>query len=415
MQKHSTLTSLVVSLVAGLGAGLFFSAGQARAAETNVAVLGIEAGEGVPESVATAVTDALRQRMSLTSGYRLVQGRDLVEVKLVFSCPDEAPPCMGQAAKSLGAARLLFGTVKKAGAEAYSVTLKLFDGDKEVVESWTSDQFARNHGTSAALRTPAQKWIATLTGQSLPGSLHIQGGVVGAQVSLDEVGIGVISATGLGISGVAAGKHEIVVSKPGYQTVRKTITLASGDNRDLTVEMVAEPRAGVAEGAAATEPAATEQAPASEPTASSSDNRLGTKIAAVSTLVGGLVGIGIGIRYSILVNDANNKLDPYRRFDCVPVSKGPQCDIHNEVAPDISPELRAWMDKTKNSADKYQIYQWVGYGVGGALVITSGYLFYKAFVADSTPFSTSDARGSSLHLAPMISPNGMGAAAFATF
>jgi hypothetical protein len=53
--------------------------------------------------------------------------------------------------------------------------------------------------------------------------------------------------------------------------------------------------------------------------------------------------------------------------------------------------------------------------VGGALVITSGYLFYKAFVADSTPFSTSDARGSSLHLAPMISPNGMGAAAFATF
>jgi len=27
--------------------------------------------------------------MSTMPGYRLVQGRDLVEVKLVFSCPDE--------------------------------------------------------------------------------------------------------------------------------------------------------------------------------------------------------------------------------------------------------------------------------------------------------------------------------------
>jgi hypothetical protein len=240
MEKSSTLTSLVVSLVAGLG--VFSLAGQARAAETNIAVLGIEASEGVPEAVATAATDALRQRMSLTPGYRLVQGRDLVEVKLVFSCPDEAPPCMGQASKSLGAARLLFGSVKKAGADAFSLTVKLFDGEKEVVESWTTDQFSRTQASAAGLRGPAQKWIASLTGQSLPGNLHIQGGVVGAQVSLDEVGIGVLSATGLGISNVAPGKHEIVVSKPGFQPVKKTVTLASGDSRDITIEMVPEQR-----------------------------------------------------------------------------------------------------------------------------------------------------------------------------
>jgi hypothetical protein len=73
------------------------------------------------------------------------------------------------------------------------------------------------------------------------------------------------------------------------------------------------------------------------------------------------------------------------------------------------------MKKTKNSADRYQTYQWVGYGLGGALLVTSAYLFYRGFVADSSPSSMADSRGSSLHLAPMLSPNGMGAAAFATF
>ena len=44
------------------------------------------------------------------------KARDLVEVKLVFSCPDEAPSCMAQAGKSLGASKLIFGSVKKSAA-----------------------------------------------------------------------------------------------------------------------------------------------------------------------------------------------------------------------------------------------------------------------------------------------------------
>jgi hypothetical protein len=406
-----------MSLVAGLGAGVLFSASPARAAETNVAVLGIEAGEGVPESVATAATDALRQRMSLTAGYRLVQGRDLVEVKLVFSCPDEAPPCMGQAAKSLGAARLVFGSVKKAG-DSFSLTVKLFDGEKEVVESWTTDQFTRPQANAAGLRGPAQKWIATLTGQSVPGTLRIQGGVVGAQVSLDNVGMGVITATGLGISGVAPGAHEISVSKPGYQTVKKTVTMGSGDTRDITIEMTAEARGAGAEGATAATETPPEQAPGAEaPSYHPAESRTGTKVAAIVTMVGGLVGIGIGIRYSILISDANKKLDPFRRFDCVPASMGPKngCDIHNNLANPITDDQYRWMQRTKKSADRYQIYQWVGYGTGAALLATSAFLFYRGFVASSSSSSVADARGPSFHLTPMLSPTAMGTAAVMTF
>lgn len=412
MHKPSSKTSVLLSLLAWSVAGLF--SGPVRAAETSVAVLGIEASEGVPESVATATTDALRQRMSLTPGYRLVQGRDLVEVKLVFSCPDEAPPCMGQAAKSLGAARLIFGSVKKVGADAFGLTVKLLDSEKESVESWTTDQFTRPQATAAGLRGPAQKWIATLTGQSLPGTLRIQGGVVGAQVLLDDVGIGVLSATGLGISGVAPGKHEISVSKPGYQTVNKTITLASGDTRDLTIEMVPEARSPGTE--VATTQTTPEQTPSYETPSSSRSDRIGTKIAAWSTLAAGLVGLGVGIRYSLLIRDANDKLDPFRRFDCVLPTRGPAkgCNIHNELAAPITEEQYAWMQKTKDSADRYQIYQWIGYGAGGALLVTSAVLFYRGYIS-SSPSSLADARGPSLRMAPLLTPTSMGAAAITTF
>src|SRR5450759_4474523 len=101
--------SVVLSL--GLFAGMLGASRQARA-EVTISGLGLEPAAGAPETAATSITEAIRQRVTSTSGYRLVQGRDLVEVKLVFSCPDEAPPCMTQAAQSIGAAKIIFGNLQ---------------------------------------------------------------------------------------------------------------------------------------------------------------------------------------------------------------------------------------------------------------------------------------------------------------
>src|SRR5881392_1347033 len=81
-----TLVALATLTTAGPAA--------AEGADTPTAVLGFEPLEGAPDNVATEITDALRQRVAATKGLQLVQGKDLVEVKLVFSCPDEAPGCM---------------------------------------------------------------------------------------------------------------------------------------------------------------------------------------------------------------------------------------------------------------------------------------------------------------------------------
>src|SRR3954462_15536027 len=114
----------------------------AAAADAPLAVLGIEASEA-PDSLATSLSDALRQRVSASKGFRLVPGRDLVEVKLVFSCPDEAPSCMAQAGKSLGASKLIFGSVKKSVGDSYLVTLKLLDTNRAVVDAFVAEQITK--------------------------------------------------------------------------------------------------------------------------------------------------------------------------------------------------------------------------------------------------------------------------------
>jgi hypothetical protein len=72
------------------------------------------------------------------------------------------------------------------------------------------------------------------------------------------------------------------------------------------------------------------------------------------------------------------------------------------------------MKRTKTLSDRYEKYQWIGYGVGGGLLVTSvvflslGYLWHPSVV-------TADGRGSSIQFAPMFSRESAGAMALMTF
>src|SRR5258708_12826164 len=86
--------------LAAVALTLWSAAASATASPTapptvTVAVLGLEAID-VPETIAAEVTGALRQKVTTTPGFRLVAGKDLVEIKLVFPCSDESSPSMAQ-------------------------------------------------------------------------------------------------------------------------------------------------------------------------------------------------------------------------------------------------------------------------------------------------------------------------------
>src|SRR5882672_9333057 len=174
--RFTVLASLVLSLEV---------AGTASAEpDAATAVLGLEALEGAPDNVASEITDALRERVASSRGYQLVQGKDLVEVKLVFSCPDEGAACMGQAGKSMGATKLIFGNVKRSGAD-YQVTLKMFDVNKAAVDTWVTESLSRRKAEPAVFRALVPSWLTKLTGKGASGGLQIRANVQGAVVSLD--------------------------------------------------------------------------------------------------------------------------------------------------------------------------------------------------------------------------------------
>jgi hypothetical protein len=363
-----------------------------------LSVLGLEPAAGAPEAVATAVTEALRQRVTGSAGYRLVPGKDLIEVKLVFSCPDEAPPCMTQAAQSIGSAKIIFGSVQPVGTDAFIVTLKLLDAERGVVESWISEQITKAQAAPIGLRAPVQKWFATLTGQAQPGTIKVAGGVIGGAVWLDGVQAGLLGADGLTLAGIAAGPHQVAVSKSGYEKWERTVNLASGATEKVPVQLKAiagaEGGPPVPEGGAAAIPAApdeNEPAPAPEPF------NQGSRIGAWATLGLGLVAVGLGVYSSYKVSSINSNLDPYR------YPKEP-----------LNQQELDYVQSQQNLGDTYTKLQWVGYGVGGALLITSGVLIYRGYFATPTSVASRKNR-SNLIVLPSAAPGNIGALAYLVF
>lgn len=388
---------------------------QAEASEVTISVLGLEPAAGASEVVASAVTEAIRQRASSSSGFRLIPGRDLVEVKLVFSCPDEAPACMSQAAQSIGATKLIFGNLQPVGTDAFLVTLKILDAEKGTVEAWTSEQITKAQAAPATLRGQAQKWFATLTGQALPGTIKVTGGLVGASVWIDGVQAGLMGQDGLTLAGITAGPHQVAVSKAGYEKWEHAITLGSGATDKLTVHLKAIEQPGTAETAGGEKPAAAPvTAPANEETPAREPPNQGSRIASWALLGVGMVAVGMGAYSSYKVSSTNSNLDPYRRYPCA-TGGAIACSADGKTnLGALNAQQIAYVQDQQNTGDTYTKLQWVGYGVGGALIATSAVFFYRGYFAKPSESAASD-RGSHFVLLPAISPGSVGALALVSF
>jgi hypothetical protein len=394
------------ALVAVMAVGLLEKS--AFAADVPIAVLGIEATEA-PDTLAASLTDALRQRVTATKGFRLVPGRDLVEVKLVFSCPDEAPSCMAQAGKSLGASKLIFGSVKKSIGDSFLVTLKLLDANRGIVDAFVAEQISKAQSTGPAIRGPVQKWFGTLTGQGGAGIVKVRSDVIGASVTLDGNPSGVMGTEDLILSGITSGKHEITVTKPGYEPARKEVTVTSGESAQVDFKMIRSPSAT----AAVIPPPPPGQIRTDEPPAATRDTGGNTplKVATWAVFAAGVGSIALGVKFGTDVQSINNDLDAYRRFNC---AKEPfkLCDAKGESAHPLNKAEVDYVKAKKDDGQRLELYQYVSYGVGGALMLTSGYLFYRAYV--DQPDSRAST-GRSLALVPLLTPTEAGASALLRF
>lgn len=377
-----------LSLTASVAGAVFLAFVRLASAEPGdvpTAVLGLEALEGVPEAVAAEITDALRQRIAATRGYQLVQGKDLVEVKLVFSCPDEAPACMSQAGRSMGANKLIFGNVKRVAGD-YAITLKLLDVARVTVESWAAETVPKKRAETAVYRSLAPGWLATLTGKSAGGSLHVRANVNGAAVSLDGTRVGVTGADAVAINDVAPGHHEVSVEKSGYTTTKQEFNLAAGQSLPLSLALSP---LSVELGASQTSgPPVVVQRPSSgagddggeDVPADDGSSRTLSRVGFWVAVVGTVAAAGMALKFGNDIRQINTELDPFRRFECSTSQTG-YCDKSGAAADPITDaKTKSFVNTKTDEGNRAQTLQWVCVGLLPPFAIAGAYFLYKGYL-----------------------------------
>lgn len=219
------------------------------AAKPSVAILGLEvtdtgsASGGVDAKstqFAAALTEVLRQRAKIASGpFSLAPGsdKDLVEMKLLSGCDNEANDCMSAIGAELAADRLLFGHVEKL-AKGYQVSLKLLAvGARPRIEFSTSDLIPYDETTGRSLDTWGKTLYAKVTGASNQGTLIVKANVDRGAVYLDGLVRGNVSGGTARITGLDAGDYQLVVESECYLRTEVRVKIEGGKDVQVPVEL----------------------------------------------------------------------------------------------------------------------------------------------------------------------------------
>ncbi len=126
------IARLLPAVWIALSAGQVFAQGPGappqQQAEKRIAILGLEAGEGL-DAVAGSVTRSVRRVASVRRGWRVAAEGSLgvTEAKLTYACLDEDPACWAQVGGALNVDLIVAGSVDPGEADRVAVTLLLYD------------------------------------------------------------------------------------------------------------------------------------------------------------------------------------------------------------------------------------------------------------------------------------------------
>ncbi|HEY2901518.1 MAG TPA: PEGA domain-containing protein, partial [Polyangia bacterium] len=356
-----TLRWMMAGLAAVIGGGispaLAASPAASSTASAAISVLGLEAID-VPDTIAQEVTEALRQKIAATPGMLLVAGKDLVEIKLIFACSDESSACMAQAGTTLGAAKLIFGNVRRVGAD-YMVTLKNVDVARAIVEGATSDSIPIKRAEPTVFQARTAHWLAKLTGRETTGSLAVRANVTGATITLDGVAVGLTDTLPVTVPDVSPGHHQIAAEKQGYATSRQDFTVAAGQNLPLGMTLTPENLGVVAPpDAVVVRQTADDGSVANGGSASASLARVGFWTA----LVGAAASAALAVKFGTDVKSANRDLDPLRRYSCNQSPTG-LCNKDGDAANPLTLAEKGTVASKTDDGNRAQVLQWVFVGL----------------------------------------------------
>ncbi len=214
----------------------------AAKADSQVVVLGITSVDGDDE-IARNLTGALRNSAGRIPGWRLNDvDVPLSQAILAGGCPE--PPtaaCLAEIAQSLGATRLVYGTMNRSGGSGdalqFEATIYTFDSVSNAIDGVTTTTFSQQRSDVDDLREPARRAIAGLRGGSRSGTLIVQGAPNGSQILIDDQHLGSVQSETFQAD-LEPGTHELRILSNGRTVATRSFNLAAQGREVFEVETV---------------------------------------------------------------------------------------------------------------------------------------------------------------------------------
>lgn len=246
-QPRPTLLAVArAALVAVLA--IFVANGDASAqSKPSVAVLGLEViddGSGIdPQTtdLARNLTEALRAHSRLDkSPYRLAPNSDkeLLELKLLSGCANEAKECMARIGRDLSADWLIYGKIEKRDT-GYQVTIKLLNVESMNMARVTTEVIPFADNTAPKISDRGRFLFHRLTGIPEQGNLTIAANVDQGRVFVDGQLATTLRGGKARIDGLAEGKHPVAIESAGHGRYETSVEIKAGETAQIDAELQA--------------------------------------------------------------------------------------------------------------------------------------------------------------------------------
>lgn len=378
----------------------------------SVAVLGLEViddGTGIdPQTtdLAKHLTQSLREHSRLDkSPYRLAPNSDkeLLELKLLSGCANEAKECMARIGRDLGADWLIYGKIERRDT-GYQVTIKLLNVESMNMARVTTEVISFADNTAPKISERGRFLFHRLTGIPEQGNLTIEANVDQGRVFVDGQLATTLRGGKARIDGLAEGKHPVAIETAGHGRYETMVEIKAGEtakvDAELTASAVGGPGSVGAGGGGEAKPGGTSRA-------------LFWVAAGVSAVsVAGFTVTGLQVWE---IEDEVDALSKSVSFpDEFPREVKNACDGFDEYTPmDNETGLQKLETKCKDGDSKALITN-VLIGVAVASGLAAGYFFYDGYLqADSGERAVArrnkKASQPTVKLTPTVTPDYFGA------
>ncbi|MCG8422750.1 MAG: PEGA domain-containing protein [Proteobacteria bacterium] len=239
---HFRMYSAVLVVLIALAAWADSATAQSK---KKIAVLGLEvidAGGGIDAKttqLANQITDALRRRPELQLGpYALAphSKKDLLEMKLLSGCNNEAESCMARIGRDLKADVLMYGKIQRL-TDGFQVTLTVLTVRSRQKKSTTAKLQASESRTNSRVTEWTRKLYNRITGVPERGILVVKANVDRGKVYVDGKIKGNLSKKTVRIKGLRTGTRQVSIEAPGHQTFNDEVRIRAGKSVSLNASL----------------------------------------------------------------------------------------------------------------------------------------------------------------------------------